>query len=174
MKMKHHLLSLGLIAGLGSSFIASAQGDRPAVEVEFQQPDEFTDLTSEWLDDRADPGYLEELRRHIERTASNRLAPGQRLRVTITDIDMAGDFEPERGAQNQDVRIVKSIYPPRIDLTFTLTDAVGNVLEQGERKLRDQAFDWNIRPTMRNDPLRHEKTLLDDFIRNVTRSGTQR
>ena len=60
----------------------------------------------------------------------------QRLVVTISDIDMAGAFEPGRRHLWQ-VRIIRDVYPPRIDLAFTLTDADGAVVKSGERKLRD-------------------------------------
>ena len=38
---------------------------------------------------------------------------GDKLTITFTDIDLAGDFEPWRGPQWDEVRIVKAIYPPR-------------------------------------------------------------
>ena len=86
------------------------------------------------------------------------------LRVTVTDVDMAGDFEPWRGPRFDDVRIVKDIYPPRIELRFRLLDANGSVLREGERTLRDSAF------LMRDgahetDSLRFEKRLLDQWLR---------
>ena len=91
---------------------------------------------------------------------------GHTLSVTFTDIDMAGDFEPWRGVRFDDVRIVKDIYPPRIVLSFRLTDADGNVVKQGKRDLRDIAFMMKITMGFRDDSVRHEKALLDDWLRS--------
>ena len=67
-----------------------------------------------------------------------------------------------------DVRIVKDIYPPRIDLQFRVRDAKGNVIKEGERKLRDLSFMMNLRLN-NHDPLRYEKTLIDDWMRKDVR-----
>lgn len=115
----------------------------------------------------ADEGYLSELRQHIERTGARRLPAGYKLAVTVTDVDMAGQFEPERGAQFTDIRMVRPIYPPRINLTYRLTDQNGAVVSEGERRLRNQSFDWTLSPLDQQDPLRYEKALIDDFMRDV-------
>ena len=108
--------------------------------------------------------WLETLRRHVVRTADRTLPPGDRLEVTITDIKLAGSFEPWRGPQFDDVRIVKDIYPPRIDLGFVLRGGDGQVIAEGERKLRDPGF---LTRSIANasDPLRYEKRLLDEWLR---------
>jgi hypothetical protein len=62
------------------------------------------------------------------------------------------------------VRVVKDIYPPRIDLRFRLTDADGRTLSEGERSLRDSAF-LTRDGLDSNDPLRFEKRLLDSWLR---------
>ena len=55
----------------------------------------------------------------------------------MTDVDVAGEFEPWRGPQFDRVRIMREIYPPRIDLEFRLTDYRGAVVREGRRRLRD-------------------------------------
>jgi hypothetical protein len=139
-----------------------------SVTVNFEAPERFTDMGRSYPDQRgADEGYLEELRSHIERTVPGRLPAGATLSLTILDVDMAGQFEPERGPNFNDVRMVRSIYPPRIHVRYTLTDASGAVRAEGERRLTDHTFDWNISPIDRNDALKHEKRLIDDFVRDI-------
>jgi hypothetical protein len=96
------------------------------------------------------------------------LAPGQQLKITVTDVDLAGEFEPWRGGSMADVRIVKDIYPPDIKLAFQLTGADGTVLAQGDRHLRDMGFMMTL-SIDRNDPLRFEKELLDNWLRSEFR-----
>ena len=108
---------------------------------------------------------LDQIRDYVVKRANEVLPAGQTLTVTFTDIDLAGDFEPWRGGQAMDIRIVKDVYPPRMDLEFRLTDADGAVLKEGKRQLRDLAFLGKININ-REDPLRHEKNLLDDWFKN--------
>lgn len=113
---------------------------------------------------KARRAWLDALCLHLSERAAAALPRGQRLEVNITDVQRAGGFEPWRGPQAANVRIVRDIYPPRIDLSFKLMDEGGAVLRQGSRQLRDSAF--LMRPDMYpNDPLRHEKVLLDDWVR---------
>lgn len=145
--------------------VAADKAENPAVEVTYVEPEKFTDVQDHFGgSQKPNEHYLRQLKEHLERRASKRLAEGQRLTVTITDIDMAGDFEPWRSPQFQDVRIIKDIYPPRIDLSFRLTDANGQVIAEGERELRDLNFNMRTTGLPSNDTLRHEKALLDDWL----------
>jgi hypothetical protein len=173
MTTKNLLLSVSLLAGMAFPLVAGAQPSdvQSTVEVNFFEPNKFTDVKDRYsTQDEANEYYLRQLKEHIERTASRRLAPGQRLVVAITDIDMAGDFEPWRSPQMQDVRIVKDIYPPRIDLAYQLVDATGAVISEGKRELRDLSFNMKVSSVPTSDPLRHEKALLDDWLRRDFRT----
>ena len=107
---------------------------------------------------------------YLRQRAARLLSAGQRLDVTIDDIKLAGDFEPWRGPAMQDVRIMKDIYPPRIDLHFRLTDASGATLREGSAKLRDLAYLQHALPND-SDPLRYDKRLLGDWLRAEFRRG---
>ena len=111
------------------------------VSVDWTDPAQFSDIRysgNRWeaearqLGRTARPTPAEERR---EEAAARR-----KLQVTITDIKRAGQYEPWHGPNLQDTRIVRDIYPPRISLTFKRTDAQGNVIDQGERKLVDSGF----------------------------------
>ena len=83
---------------------------------------------------------------------------------------MAGEFEPWRGGGFDDVRIVKDLYPPRINLSFRVVNENGDIVAQGDRKLRDLNFMFGVRTT-NSDPLQHEKQLLSDWIRREFRQS---
>ncbi|PAW63500.1 MAG: hypothetical protein B9S34_14200 [Opitutia bacterium Tous-C1TDCM] len=136
----------------------------PAVEVVFLEPAKFTDVRDRDYGNYERTTYLDQLREHLQRRGALYVPAGGKLAVTFTDIDMAGDFEPWRGPQFGDVRIVKDIYPPRLVIAFQLTDAAGNVVAQGKRELRDLAFLMKIHGGFRDDTMRHEKALLDDWL----------
>lgn len=143
--------------------VSHAHAEAPAgvVTVEFVQPDKFTDAG-----DDSFGGYsastLAALRKYIERTAPRYLQAGQQLSIQITDIDLAGSFEPWRGP-GRDVRIVRDVYPPRINLQFEWRDADGHVLGQGEKSLRNLAFQMTT-VARGSDALRYEKALINDWL----------
>lgn len=168
------LLGAAAMAAFSAAQLSAAPAPKsPAasrVEVTFVEPEKFTDAAdasrgSDWGRD----SNLEVLKEHLERRASRMLLEGQRLVVKITDVDLAGEVEPWRGPRLQDVRIVKEIYPPRIDLTFQLFDASGAVIKEGSRHLSDMSFLMNSTP-IRTDSRVYEKNLLDDWVRSEFRT----
>lgn len=133
------------------------------VNVEYVKPQQFTDVGDRLPGDRAMRlAYLEPLTRHLVRYAQPLLSAGQQLTVAVTDIDMAGEFEPLR-LRTAGVRIVRAAYPPRIKLHFRLAGADGAVLREGDRRLRDAAF-LMVAARYRDDPLRYEKRLLEQWL----------
>lgn len=132
----------------------------------FVKPEEFTDVKeSTFGSDRERTALLGDMQKFIRQTSERFLPEGTRLDLKITNVDMAGEFEPWRGAQFDDIRIIKDIYPPRIDLEFRLLDGSGKVLKEGKRELRDMAFMMRIAVMPRDDQLRYEKELLLDWLR---------
>lgn len=139
-------------------------------EVVFFEPEKFTDIRDSAFGagDAAKSEALTELRNHITKEANRLLAQGQVLSVKIIDVDLAGEFEPWRGAQWTDVRIVKDIYPPRIKLAYKLVGPDGRVIKEGDRTLTDLAFSMKL-TLDRQDPRRYEKELINDWLRQDLR-----
>lgn len=145
-------------------------GDGP-VKVQWTDPAQFSEIrqsTNRFEAERGD--WVQQLAKYVQTKAGKQLQPGQTLDVTLTDIKRAGDYEPWHGARGTDIRILRDIYPPRIALTYTLTNAQGQVIAQGERKLQDSGYLHNIGLQRDTDPLRYEKQLLDDWIQRDLRA----
>ena len=158
------LRTLALAVPLAAAIPALAA--TPPVEVGFGDLAKFTDLrVSIITNDRERASLAEELRRHIERMAPSYLPPGTHLAIMIRDVDMAGEYPPIAGSLSRDMRVIKDVYPPRIDLDFRLLRADGTVEREGKRELRDPAFLFQAGSFGANDILRHEKNLLDGWLR---------
>lgn len=133
-----------------------------------------TDTLSEVKQNQTRRGWLrpedwkKELAAELNKRAQSKLSPGQSLEVTIDDIKLAGDYEPWHGPDAQDIRFMKDIYPPRIDLHYKLVDADGRTIRERESKLRDLSYLQRVVPTD-TDPLRYDKRLIDDWIRREFR-----
>jgi len=164
MKTLHVLLA---VLGLASCGALRADDTKPAprVDVVYVNPDKFTDVTDDYFfPDLGRDDHLSTLKQHIEAQADKYIPAGQHLALRITDVKMAGDFEPQRGPEFYHVRIYKDVYPPRINFEFKLSDANGKVLKEGARKIIDMDYLSTINPYFHDDTLRYEKKLLDDWF----------
>lgn len=161
------LFALLVVTALPGAPALAATAAPANVSVSYDHPEQFTETRKvrALAPQLADNGYLKTLKAWIENRAGRMLPPGDRLDIVVTDIDRAGNFEPWRPGPMRDVRIVKDIYPPRIDLRFRLLDASGKVIREGTRKLRDPAFMYDGIATSGNDSLRYEKGLIDRWLR---------
>jgi hypothetical protein len=170
-------LSLGwvLFTAVGCSVAADRTATPPnsRISVTFVQPERFTDVKDSVTgSERGAADLLGDLDRYVQ-SAGDRIVPaGLRLAVRITNIDLAGEFEWWRGPQFDRVRIMREIYPPRIDLQFRLTDATGAVVKEGRRALRDPLY--LTRASINDsDRLRYDKELLGDWLRQEFQATAQ-
>ena len=160
------LFAATLLAGCATPTPRAAAADSHVL-VNWDDPANFADTRSNLCRNRVKPEeWLGQLARYVQSRADRVVAGGQTLQVTITDIQRAGQCEPWRGPNLDDVRIIKDIYPPSISLHFALTDANGHIVSEGDRKLRDSAFMHRGTLLNQDDPLRFEKRLLDDWLRD--------
>src|SRR5690348_16446550 len=93
-------LVLGFGPALATSYALTPKSAEARAEVVFLEPEKFTDVRDSY--NSTDPnrsGYLDQLREYVMQQARLFVPEGQKLQVTFTDIDMAGDFEPWRGPQ---------------------------------------------------------------------------
>lgn len=180
MPRQRHLTTAAIATALAFAFAAPAGAatritdpDYPRsleaegpVAVSWDDPAGFTEIR--YSRDRFAAGrgnWVHDIAAYVATRAGKALGPGERLEVHITDIDRAGDYE--YGARRADfVRVVRDVYPPRISLRYTLYDAGGQVADSGERRLTDPGFlSSGIGLPSSSDPLRHEKRLVDDWVR---------
>jgi hypothetical protein len=158
------------VAGAGSAFGRGPATTSPEsrVSVVFVEPQTFTDVkVTRWGGNSAN--LLDELQQFMRATGEARVPAGLRLEIRVTDIRLAGNIEPGRGPRLDNVRIVRSIYPPCIKLEFRVTDGKGAVVKEGKRELTDAAFLMRD-PWPTDDYLRYEKNLLRDWFRAEFRS----
>ncbi|HFL1972997.1 TPA: DUF3016 domain-containing protein [Stenotrophomonas maltophilia] len=141
------------------------QADGP-VSVKWEDPAKFTEIrqsTNRFEAERGD--WVQQLARYLQTTAAKPLQPGQTLDVTLVDIKRAGDYEPWHGPRGRDIRIMRDIYPPRISLQYTLKDASGRIVSEGDARLSDTGYLHNLGLRSESDPLRYEKRLIDDWVK---------
>jgi hypothetical protein len=170
------LLAIAMAGGPAS--VASAAEPSPAVavgeahpaarvSVNYVNPEEFSEVKEFGQQDRFNrTDYLKPLKAYLIERATKMLPAGERLEVDITDIKLAGGYEPWHGAQLMHVRFMKDVYPPRMDLSFKLIGSNGEVLREGSRQLRNLGYlQSGATRTSDTDPLRYDKALIDSWLR---------
>ncbi len=170
--MKNTLMKTRLFTTLsfvvGAAFFLGCQTPKPsngvtadAITVNFAHPDKYTDFTDR-LGGPPSDSYSAILRDYLKTTAPSYLQAGQKLAVTFTDIDLAGDFVPSARTNSNQIRVVKAIYRPRMEINFQLTGADGKTLKEGPRTLMDMNFqmDQPMSVTSGDQTLYYDKQLL--------------
>lgn len=158
---------LALCLVLAIPFAAFAAEPTPAagpVEVSFVAPEKFRDARADGRGRRNAPNpVLDDFSRFLAKEGPRHLAAGQTLVIRFTDIDLAGDIEPTTHPDLRDIRVIKPVYPPRLDFDWELRDAGGAVVRQGQERLRDLGFNLDS-AALGNDRLRYEQRLLRRWL----------
>ena len=93
------------------------------IAVVFVKPEKFTDARRADFKPNSD-AILDAIAKFMQEMGEEILPPDMNLDIRVTDIDLAGNFEPWRGPQSDQVRITNQLYPPRIVLEFRLIGPV--------------------------------------------------
>ena len=148
--------------------IASAQ-----FIIEWIDPLDFRDATYDNgpRSERSTQIVLNDLERYFTRNAKRHFGDRAQLSMTVTQLDLAGDFEAWRGREYFDVRIVRPIYPARIEFSYSLKSPDGTLLAQGSEKLLNDLFTRPLNSSFENYP--YIKEIVDDWMSRLARKHTQ-
>jgi len=163
-----------LLAGVLSCSAAWAADEAPVntvtedgvVKIVWQSPKDFRDIKSSGeIQSRYEKRLFETLTENINKEAAKILKPNQKLEMTITDVDLAGDMRPTFGATANDLRIIKDIYPPRITFSYQVLEN-DKVIIAGDEKLTDMGFMGGIQ-SLSDKPFMYETKMLTDWLKKT-------
>jgi hypothetical protein len=162
------LVAIGLLAGCATN-AANAPATASRTEVVFDHPEKFTDVKDGGNPTDEGRDYiLSQIRNYLVECTASLVPEGYKLKLVFTDISLAGRYEPWRGPMWENVRIIKTVYPPSFAFTYSVTDSSGKVVKEGSEDFRD--MDFQTRVVFANtDPLRYEKAALNDWARDKLR-----
>lgn len=157
--------------GAGLVVLLSSPVHAASVEVTWQEPESYRDIrAAEESQNRFQARVFDDLEKHFALLAK-RLPEDQKLSITVTDLDLAGEVTPENiGGSLRLVRVVRSADFPSITFSYVLTDAEGRVVSEGNERLRGRDLPGQGRPVMRSatsqlDALAYERAMLDRWFR---------
>jgi hypothetical protein len=150
-------------AVLGTALMLASTAAAGEFQVRFIDPERFTDA-------RLDAGYASSPRvmriieQHLQGLANRCLGPGQALEIRVLDIDLAGSQEWWHRSGGSNLRVMREVTWPRIDIAYTLRRANTDVVEARER-IRDMNYLWNS-TFARGDsmPLPYERAMLTNWF----------
>lgn len=149
-------------AAVAALLLCTASAASAGATVTYAQPDKFTDVPfAEWERERV----LKELNSHFDKLAA-RLPAGQELKVEVLNLDLAGQIKHNYGG-TQDLRVLRGGADwPHMHLRYTILDN-GQVLKQGDERLSNMSYLQRMNTYDRNDTLRYEKQMLDDWFKTA-------
>jgi hypothetical protein len=100
---------------------------------------------------------------HFAKLAAS-LPDNQKLVFDVTNVDLAGDVN---FGGTRRVRVVKSIFFPRLDFSYQLLNADNTVAKSAEISLKDMGFLTHTGIRYRNKSLSYEKEMLDDWFKKT-------
>lgn len=163
-----------LLAGVLSCSAVWAADEAPAdpvtedsvVKIVWQSPKDFRDIKSSGeIQSRFEKRLFETLTANINKEAVKILKPNQKLEMTITDVDLAGDMRPTFGATADDLRVVKDIYPPRMSFSYRVLDN-DKVIVAGDEKLSDMGFLTGVQ-SLNSKPFLYETKMLAEWLKKT-------
>jgi hypothetical protein len=153
--MRAFQLLLATSLTLGSA-TALAQG---TVEVVFKPQGRFIDAGETQHEIERTQATLES---HVQALGKRWLPPGAKLRLEVTEIDLAGRNPPSRP---MGPRVLGAGADwPRIALNYELTSAEGKV-ERGDESVADMNYMMQLPRSNSNEALAHEKRMLEEWFR---------
>lgn len=154
--------------GLFLSLQVGAADSPQQVQVNWQQPEKYTDIRPSNSTRKAYQNRVLKAFDKIWADVAKNLPAGYQLAITVKDLDLAGDVNPLYRIDNNDIRVVKDIYFPRMTIDYRLTDAAGQQLDAGtDVKIKDSSF-MSTQPTgFRSDEFAYEKRMLKDWYRKT-------
>lgn len=154
-----------LLTAFGAGLLAlTALAVPPAqVNVRFTAVENFADATYENRPDTRSQ-VAQDLGAHLVALGQRYLQQGQRLEIEITDVDLAGRYEPWH-FRTHDVRYLRDITWPRIELEYRLL-ADDAEIARGKEALIDMNYLGRGGLRSNSDRLRYEKAMLDQWFRS--------
>jgi len=142
-------------------FSTSAQAGK--VEVNWHEPDEYTDIRSTNGGSKAfRKNVFKQLEKHWQKMAEEKLPTDMTLKVKVTNLNLAGDVRYSFSMGHQ-IRLVKSLYWPSIEFEYTLMQG-DKVITTDKAKLKDMSFMDRANALKRSSSYYYDKRIITDWF----------
>lgn len=155
------------VAVLLLSALLAATASAGEVKVEYKDYKKFTDMKPA---SEARGSFEKRTMASFDKIFADlakKLPEGYNWNVVVTDIDLAGDVNHMITQTGQQIRVIKDIFIPRINFSYTLLDQNKVVVaEEKELKLKDMGFMTRTSNTRANEANEHERVMLERWFKD--------
>lgn len=104
------------------------------VEVNWQEPEKFTDIEASYMDpgDQFVELYFSRLERHFQRLATMHLPSDYTLEIDVVDVDRAGRVEVRPSSERDRTRVVMGNEVPEMVLSYRLLNSAGDLVSSAD------------------------------------------
>ncbi|MCF2949135.1 DUF3016 domain-containing protein [Paraglaciecola aquimarina] len=130
------------------------------VEVVWTNPEKYVDIKDPFngmQNTKEDAFY--NIEKVLKRLAK-KLPDGYLLKLDVTDLDLAGE------TQSRNFRVVRDMFPPRMEFSYQLLDGGDNVLAENQENIRDTSFMNKVSLRYKNEAYGFEKQLIEDWFKD--------
>ncbi|WOH37004.1 DUF3016 domain-containing protein [Thalassotalea fonticola] len=133
-------------------------------EVEWIKPEKFTDIKpANESRSHLQKRIFKELEQHFSELAE-KLPDGQMLKVSVTNLDLAGDVRYMVGPNNATIRVVEDLYFPKMKFDYQLIASDQSVISTAKADIKDMSFNTGVRSSFSSESFHYEKTMIDDWF----------
>ncbi|MBK1878200.1 DUF3016 domain-containing protein [Pelagicoccus mobilis] len=147
MKTKKRLAAVAIVAMAAYSTTTYAiETSRPnnQLQIEFVEHEQYTDIETDHGSPESSAAIVEKSISSAFQKAANKYLPrGYTLKVSIDDIDLAGD-RSMMSSTFGDIRVYREIYPPHISFTYRVYSPSEQLLAKGEANKTDLAYLYQL------------------------------
>lgn len=153
-----------LVVATMFSTVAAAEAPPPSnTIVKYIHPEHFTDAEDRGFGGPASPRVLAELTSVLQDLGSKYLGADQQLTLDITDVDLAGYFEPGPNG-SEPIRVLRESDWPHLTLHYSLSDKSGAPV-QGDAQISDMNYlRGGLGGTSSGESLYYEQRMLDSWF----------
>lgn len=166
MKVKALILAGVLVSG--STLAADKPVENPVTEdgvvkITWQDPKKYSDIESAAeRQSRYEQRVFDSITESLNKLATRALTHGEKLELTVTNLDLAGDVRPTFGATSNDIRVLKDVYPPRINFSYKVTKG-SQIVMSGDEELRDLNYLRGIK-SVRQGSFHYENQMIKQWF----------
>jgi hypothetical protein len=162
------MISCVFLTFLGVSGLAAEQPP-PVVTVAWENPDSYVDVRAAYgTQGQFEKRLFAALGAFIEKEAAKILVPGQKLMVTVHNLDMAGFIEMNTLRMGEWLRVVRDPDHVMIEIEHQLVDESGEVIsELRKRYTARPRSQWS--PGNEGRSFQYEKQVIIEWLRSIPR-----
>ena len=135
------------------------------VKISWQNPEKYADIRPANESKKSYQAQVINSFDKIWTKLAEKLPAGYYLELTITDLDLAGDVNPMYRLANNDVRVIKDIYFPRMQLNYILYNADKQIVGQAnDVKIKDMGFMTSGSATFTSREFAYESEMIKKWF----------